>query len=289
MEAPDWVTEALNSESPSMRLKAATWAKSHPNDVSVTILMRSLQKEPVNQIRQIFNDVLATRQTAQLQTDVGASSAAVAAQVAIPELARLIRHELSPPIGWIRRAGNREIEDFPRSSTNDALNRLERRVDAIIALIKSDSALDLVTVSLESLLRDSWPDFTKSATFSPAQELLGRQPDIETDVGLFELILSNAYQNAIDASNELTDPPPISVSWSEVGGRFWIRISNGFSGNQFDIQDVQATGISTKVGHQGIGISLIKTATSRLKYGFRVTGQSGLATFTLTGGLSVND
>lgn len=287
MEVPDWIYESLLSESPSLRLKAATWAKAHPNDVSVTVLMRSLQREPVNQIRQIFNDVLESRQASQMRSDVTEGSHPSTAQVAIPELARLIRHELSPPIGWIRRAGTREIDNFPRSATNDALNRLERRVDAIIALIKSDSALEPSNVGLESLLRSSWPDFTSSPRFTPAQDLFGREPMIETDIGLFELILSNAYQNAIDASSEIGDPTDISISWSEVGGRFWVRVSNGFSGSHFDIQDVQATGISTKAGHQGIGISLIKTATSRLGYGFRVNGQSGVATFTLTGGVRI--
>ncbi|WP_228546033.1 GHKL domain-containing protein [Microcella flavibacter] len=252
------------------------------------MLMRSLQNEPVNQIRQIFNDVLAARQASPPETETKAPSVMGTPHVDAPELARLIRHELSPPIGWIRRAGNKEIEEFPKSGTNDAVNRLERRVDAIVALIKADSPLELVSVDLEDVLRGTWPDFATTPSFSPAQELIGRRPNIQTDLGLFELILSNVYQNAVDASNELEDPPPVSVAWSEVDGRFWVRVSNAFRGSQFDVQDVEAAGISTKAGHQGIGISLVQSASARLAYGFRVTGQSGVATFTLTGEVAVN-
>src|SRR4051812_23556898 len=100
------------------------------------------------------------------------------------------------------------------------------------------------------MVRDSWPDITSAPRFSPAPDLVGRRVNIQTDIGLFEMLLANAYQNAIDAALEVEDAAPISISWSEVGGRFWIRVSNAFSGSQFDIQDVQATGISTKTGHQ---------------------------------------
>lgn len=287
MIIPDWLDDALFSPSPSVRLRAAAWVKSNPSALSINILMKVLQNEPVPQIRRIFNDVIDARQSVAPSTE-GLVAAAVP-QSSIPDLARLIRHELSPPVGWIRRAGTREIADFPRSATNDALNRLDRRIDALIALIKSDAALEPTECDLEKLLRDCWPDFTSPPVFTAAPDLAGRRAFIQTDVGLFELLLANAYQNAIDASVEVKNAPQIAISWSQVGGRFWVRITNAFAGSQFDIKDVEATGITTKVGHQGVGISLIKTAAVRMGYGFRVTGRSGSATFTLTGGVGLRE
>lgn len=280
MREEGWAHIALESSSPSERLRAATWAKAHPAAMNAGTLMRALQNEPVPQIRQILNDTLAVRQLERLVGSGEPSSA-------VPDLARLLRHELSPPIGWIRRAGTREIPEFQRSSTNDAINRLERRIDALISLIKSDAALEISECNLETILRDVWPDFSDDPHFSPAPDLSGRAVILRTDVGLLELLLANAYQNAIDARIEVQDAPPIGIAWGEARGRFWVRISNAFSGTQFDIEDVEATGISTKVGHQGVGIALIKSATERMGYGFRVAGSSGMATFTLTGGTQV--
>lgn len=281
----EWLDESLNSESPSERLKAAAWLKAHPEAVQVRALMRAMQRESVPQIRQMFNDVLATRES--LTNAVGSDSSGEGTQPShgsIPELARLIRHELSPPIGWIRKAANREVTEFQRSATSDAVNRLERRIDALVALIREGSDLDLVECDLERTLRECWPDMTTEPRFVPAPDLGDRPALIVTDIGLFEILLANVYQNAIDASLETDEERPIEVSWSLVGERFWVRVSNPFAGTQFDIQDVETTGISTKSGHQGIGIALIKTATEKLGYGFRIAGRSGAATFTLTGG-----
>ncbi|MBW0282845.1 hypothetical protein ATN38_24320 [Rhodococcus sp. FH8] len=253
--------------------------------MQVRVLMRAMQRESVPQIRQVFNDVLAARETltdSASSNPSGEESSLMQRQ--IPELARLIRHELSPPIGWIRKAGGREIAHFQRSSTSDAVNRLERRIDALIALIREGSDLDLVECGLERTLRECWPDMTAEPMFIPAPDLAGRPALIHTDLGLFEILLANAYQNAIDASLEVDEPRSIEVSWSVVGDRFWVRISNPFAGTQFDVRDVETTGISSKSGHQGIGVSLIKTAAEKLGYGFKIAGRSGVATFTLTGG-----
>ena len=286
MPEPDWLEGALYADSPSSRLKAASWMKRNPDVVPVGTLMRVMQREPVPQIRQVFNDVLKIRETMSQNTTALADASGVQGQAtAIPELARLIRHELSPPIGWIRRAGNKEVPDFRRSRTSDAISRLERRIDALISLIKSEEALDSVDCDLETLLRDSWPDPFSEPTFRENEDSSGTGRALVTDPGLLEMLLANVYQNAIDASIEVPEAKPVDIAWAVVGERFWVRVSNQFAGTQFEIDDVEATGISTKSGHQGIGIALIKTAASRLNLGFQITGRSGIATFTLTGSM----
>lgn len=280
----EWLDDSLNSDSPSARLRAAAWIKANPEDVPVRVLMRAMQRESVPQIRQVLNDVLAARESLSNATRSGSVSQELSSRTGpVPELARLIRHELSPPVGWIRKAGSREIKDFQRSATNDAINRLERRIDALIALIREGSDLDLTECNLERTLQDCWPDLTATPSFVPAPDLAGRPAMIVTDIGLLEVLLANVYQNAIDASLEMEDGRSIEVSWSIVGERFWVRVSNPFAGKQFDVQDVETTGISTKSGHQGIGLALIKTASEKLGYGFKIAGRSGVATFTLTG------
>lgn len=280
----DWLEDGLASTSPSERLRAAAHAKANPGVIHTRVLMRAIQRETVPQIRQLLNDVLLARDALHHadRSNTGRDSPDVSDHV--PELARLIRHELSPPIGWIRKAANLEISEFSRSRTGDAVNRLDRRIDALVSLIREGSALDLAPYDLEQTLRDCWPDMTGvPSAFSPSSELGGGRTEITTDLGLLEILLANIYQNAIDAAIECDDDRPVEVSWSAVGDRFWIRVSNPFAGSQFNIEDVETKGISTKSGHQGIGMALIKTAADRLGYGFRVAGRAGVATFSLSG------
>jgi hypothetical protein len=107
--------------------------------------------------------------------------------------------------------------------------------------------------------------------------------EIETDDSLFTLLLSNAYQNAIEASKERDGYATVNVVWGTTPERFWVRISNPFAGNSFSLDHVLRVGLTSKAAHQGQGVTLMRSAATRLGLAFQIEGQSGLATLTLTG------
>lgn len=266
----------LRSSSPTMRLLAASELRKRPFDLPIAVLMEALRDESVGQVRRAINDVVRARD----RTPVGANDSADA--VGALDLAMLLQHELSPPIGWTRRAGSKEITNFARSNTNDALVRLERRIDGLVALLKRDQPLSITEIELGESLRASWPDYESEPTFSPAS---GEPVVVETDIRLFELVSANVFQNAIDASNSQAGADPTVIAWGIGGENFWVRVMNPFVGRDFSLDEVAASGFSTKSKHQGIGLTLVETACSRLSYRSALAGRSGIATFTLTGSL----
>jgi sensor histidine kinase regulating citrate/malate metabolism len=130
-------------------------------------------------------------------------------------------------------------------------------------------------------LIDSWPDPRSHPTIAPDASI--GSIEIETDEGLFALLLSNIYQNAIDASVEATGTAKADVVWGCTDSNYWIRITNQFIGDRLALADVLADGSSSKTGHQGKGLPLVRDVATRLGIVISLEGASGSATFTLTG------
>lgn len=275
----------LNSRSPSDRADAAGWLVQHPEQVSSRELMQALQAESVPRIRQLLLRVLELRQNPQPQSAPSPRELEHPDQTAnyapTPDLAALIRHELSPAVGWIRLAADQEISHYSSSQTHDAVRKLQRRIDGLVTLIKSGEDLNLRRFSLTELLQDNWPDPQHLpvliAATGPAVV------EIETDEGLIALLLSNVYQNALDAAADSDAPMQVRVTWGYTELNYWVRITNSFRGERFSFGDVLAVGASSKIAHQGQGLSLIQTAASLLKIAVSLEGQSGMASFSLSG------
>ncbi|WP_162239817.1 GHKL domain-containing protein [Arthrobacter sp. Leaf137] len=273
----------LSSSSPTDRARAAIWLKQNPNEVSTKELMKALQVETVPRIRQSLNAVLQARQnsnssTLRKDTIANPPSGSPATRL---DLAGTLRHELAPAIGWLRLAADKEIADFTNSETNAAIKKLQRRIDGLVTLIKQDDKPTQRRVGLFDLLVANWPEEKVLPTWAPDSDPAGQE--IETDDSLLSLVLSNAYQNALEAAKEAGRPSSVDVSWGFTNDRFWIRISNAFAGNSFTLQDVLHVGATSKPAHQGQGLALMSLATSLLGLAFNVEGRSGLATVSISG------
>jgi hypothetical protein len=279
---PD-LLQNLTSPSPSDRARAANWLKQNPHDIATRDLMRALQVETVPRLRDTLNEVLEARQKRPRGGAVAGHSGVPATNIRSTQidLAGLIRHELSPAVGWIRLAGDKEIPNFADSETNIAIKKLQGRIDGLVSLIKETDGIRPRRICLLEALIESWPEPGSRPSFSPSHD--PGNVEIETDDSLFTLLLSNAYQNAIEASKERDGYATVNVVWGTTPERFWIRISNPFAGNSFSLDDVLRVGLTSKAAHQGQGVTLMRSAAERLGLTFRIEGQSGLATVTLTG------
>ncbi|MGO4586385.1 GHKL domain-containing protein [Arthrobacter sp. 2RAF6] len=288
-ETPDEL-QGLGSTAPSSRARAAGWLVQHPEAITTRALMNALQTETVPQVRRLLLQVLESRQrltetlrggsSAVLQaTDAPASSNATEPEHF--DVAALVRHELSPAVGWIRLAADSEIESFGTSKTNDAVRKLQRRIDGLVAIIKSKEELNLHRLSLPHILLENWPDTRTTPTVKPSADVASI--DIETDEGLFSMLLSNVFQNAIDASIEATGEPAAQVTWGFTDQSYWVRVTNPFKGDRFALADVVDVGSSSKMAHQGQGLLLIKTVAARLNLSITLDGVSGTASFSLSG------
>lgn len=273
----------LSSRSPTDRARAAIWLKQNPNEVSTQELMKALQVETVPRIRQSLNAVLQARQnnSGTLRKEIIANKPSGSPVTTRLDLAGTLRHELTPAIGWLRLAADKEISDFSNSETNAAIKKLQRRIDGLVTLIRQDEKPIRRRVGLFDLLVANWPEEKVLPTWEPDSDPAGRE--IETDDSLLSLVLSNAYQNALEAAKEAGRPDSVNVSWGFTNERFWVRISNAFAGNSFGLQDVLQVGATSKPAHQGQGLALMSLATSLLELSFNIEGRSGLATVSISG------
>lgn len=283
--------QGLTSTAPSDRAKAAGWLVRHPQTITTRALMNALQNETVPQVRRLLLQTLESRQgpadasrrdlgAAGQDTDTRASDINVAESEQV-DVAALVRHELSPAVGWIRLAAYGEIESFGTSKTNDAVRKLQRRIDGLVAIIKSGEELNLHRFSLPHVLAENWPGTDNAPTVTPSAE--EDAIDIETDEGLFAMLLSNIFQNAIDASIDATGQVNTQVTWGYTDRNYWVRVTNPFKGNRFSLADVLDIGSSSKLAHQGQGLSLIKMVAGRLGLSVTLEGASGTASFSMSG------
>lgn len=283
--------QGLASTAPSNRAKAAGWLIQHPQAITTRALMNALQSETVPQVRRLLLQVLESRQrptdtsredsvaaSRTTGTPTASDDAAVSEQI---DIAALVRHELSPAVGWIRLAADSEIKSFGTSKTNDAVRKLQRRIDGLVAIIKSGEELNLHRLSLPHALTENWPDTGTLPAVTPSAD--EDAIDIETDEGLFSMLLSNVFQNAIDASIDATGEAVAQVTWGYTDQSYWVRVANPFKGDRFALADVLDVGSSSKMAHQGQGLSLIKTAADRLGLAITLEGISGTASFSLSG------
>lgn len=282
--------QGLGSMAPSDRARAAGWLVQHPQEITTRELLQALQIETVPQVRRILLQVLESRQRSSTSPREGSRATTRAAESLASQewpvsdqvdIAALIRHELSPAVGWIRLAADSEIANFTASKTNEAVRKLQRRIDSLVAMIKSGEELNLRRVSLPHILIENWPDAHTAPLITPRAE--EASIDIETDEGLFSLLLSNVFQNAIDASIDATGAAAAQVTWGYTERDYWVRVANPFKGDRLTLTDVVNVGSSSKMAHQGQGLALIQALANRLGLTIALEGVSGTASFSLSG------
>lgn len=277
----------LTSPSPNDRARAATWLVLNPQAISTRELMQALQTETVPRVRTTLLVVLEKRKGLifpRVNSSDHKDTRADHPPRDLPDhvdIAALIRHELSPAVGWISLAADDEIPDFESSKTQEAVNKLQRRINGLVAMIKSSQELNLRRLVLPQAIIDNWPDSLSAPEITPHSS--PARLEIETDEGLFSILLSNALQNAIDASRDAVGEPAAQISWGYTDQNYWVRIVNPFKGNQFTLADVVGVGSTSKPSHQGHGLSLVETVANRLGIAINLEGHSGTASFTISG------
>ncbi|GAA1240320.1 hypothetical protein GCM10009633_11690 [Janibacter melonis] len=278
--------ENLQSGLPSERMKAAEWAVSHTlDDEQRRLVTEALSRERVPRIRDAFSAALRN-------TDLAKSAPAISAveldpqeslQATLQDLGSLIQHEMEPAIGWIRHAANQEVREFGASATNRAVEGLRRRVDGLVKLANAQRLPEMRLISLAEVVTGSLSSEYPRAMFSFEISTEGSD-EILTDPGLLSLIVSNALQNAADASRPLApEEGQILVSTGTSEDSFWLAISNRFVGAAFDLDSVAASGRTSKVGHRGLGTRVMQLAAGRLGYKVELRAVGSTANFTLRG------
>jgi signal transduction histidine kinase len=279
----------LSSPSPFERQKAATWFAINDQEGDSSFIAAVIQRESVPSIRRLLLRALANRQATRDPLTDGAavpdghgngSVDGRRPELITQDLSSMIWHELSPPIGWLASSLREESEFYEDGAAWRALQSLERRLEGLISLIKLEEPLSLSHIKLSKAVVDAWP--SGKAVPEIRWESGADDTEIKTDRGLYNTVLANLFQNALDAAVPGT---PIVIRVGVVGERFWIRISNHFNGISFEMKNGRDV-VSTKSIQRGRGTGYVFLAAGKLGLEVTIRGQSGIAIASVVG--SVN-
>lgn len=271
------------SAPPSRRMSAARRLQTHPDEISMGDILLALEREPVLQIREQLSKVMQVKTESQStpnnfvprrsKADYSEASSEV-----LMHLAELIRHELAPSVGFLELAAIDEIDDFENSQTNRELKSLSQRIGGLSRLTSAHRPLLHETVDLRQMLENVAEANGLHEIVTVKSLSSHDQRMIATDVGLLELLLSNALRNAKEALDRLPgERRSIEVTYSMDTSGFWISVVNPFQGNEFTIDEVDRAGLSTKGLQRGYGVRIMKLISSRLSLTLSLRGANGIA------------
>lgn len=285
---------SLSSDRPSVRMSAALNMHRNPSLADREAIEAAIRREPVSRIRDALEAILALIEGSAAPVKTGSASgqgqgAHTPDLEPVPDdFSGIIEHELSSAIGWIDYTAHHELSacnGYEGSETATAVRVLQKRVEGLVALATVQRLPVLTTESLQEVLLESVPPhFPGSLLHFDVDLDAGGHDQVDTDRGLMCLILVNALKNAAEATL-MTEPDSsgISMSYSTTDENFSITISNSHSGAPFSLNDVAATGYSTKPGSRGLGVHVMRLAAARLGYDLRLQGTGGVVTLTLKG------
>lgn len=281
MEKPEALAQ-LKTGNVRERLEAARSLASTATAADVDAIRRARRRESVVWVKAALDRAIATAQ-AELQSDEppdfedeeGLLVAEVRAQ-AVEEISDRLVHEINPILGVARLAASREVPAYESSKTKAQLDRLEHLVNAIDTLGHVSSAPDLVEFDLPTLVQaevdavEAELDTACTADSSivrPRITLHGPIPLRATgDPGLIRLALRNATQNAIEAAiADFAAAPEITVAWDSTDRDYWIAVIDNGPGVSAPAISAFEIGTTTKRGHLGMGLALVKRAATSLK------------------------
>lgn len=287
---PTEVAARLSSHRPSERTRAAQWLLSHATDQDLRLLVDARNSEAVPAIQRMLAQAISrvqepSPQATPLRESEGNSYKEFSernrpVEIVLDSLSDLIRHETEPAIGWLRRSAARELgSDFEGSQTYQNIELLRRRLNGLQTLVSAQRMPNWTRRSLSSLIDGARPiDIPETAVAKVAAP----SDEIETDVGLFNLILGNAFTNAIEAST-LASTAAIRVETFVGNESFWVTVTNTFDGESFELEQMAHTGTSSKRAHKGLGLSAMSMAASRLGWQVSLSATGGTALFKLSG------
>lgn len=275
---------------PSTRMAAARELLSQPDAVPIRVLLAAIEREAVGQIRVQLQEVLAKRgmkTVRKADRQPNDSAPVIEDELSVlADLSELIKHETYPAIGWLEGAAATEIADYDKSLTSRELAALKRRIDGLYALTSAHKPIRLVQVDIVDVTRTVLGRFESCGrhTFRvhPPEGFM-----VTADEGLVELVISNAIKNSFEALRALDESRrTVSVELSaNPEGSFWISIVNPFIGEGFSADEVGDSGVSTKGKARGYGIRVMRLASARLGWFFRVEAGRGVVQCVVKGKL----
>jgi PAS domain S-box-containing protein len=205
----------------------------------------------------------------------------------LQEFASVLSHDLRTPLttasGWLADA-RREYDDERLRKAADALDRMSDIVDDVLALSRTETAVDAVEpVSLAVLARDCWASVDRddaSLRVESARSVLA-------DEGLLGRLVENLLRNAVehgstDDEARAADDPAVTVTVGDLPDGFYVA-DDGPGVRPAERDRVFERGYAP-AGGTGLGLRIVERVVDVHGWSVRVTeSESGGARFEVSG------
>lgn len=262
--------EGLASDATDTRLAAARWFAGNAISTDTARLVRALKSESVPWIRRALEQGLQRARRKAGRSEQEGPLLAVpdlpeedepAASVLAKATERVtedLLHEISPLIGSLKSAANREWDGFKGSDTERILGQATRLMASLRTLNRASEAPKFETLVLseivqEMIIASNAPD-TVRVLLEGSTALA-----VEADRGKLEIAISNGLRNAFEAVESFSSMqrPTVTVAWGVTAVEVWLAIKDsgpGFPGENPD--QYKRRGATAKVDHLGHGLAL---------------------------------
>lgn len=258
--------EAIRSDDNEVRLQAARYYSSHATADDLPLLR---EIEDVESLPWIQRALRIARER------VSAPSVAAAEPVghipeteanntayskAVRDVSGKILHELGPLIGGLLISAPDEVSNYPSSQTCRLLTQLSDLSEALRSMRTATATPRFEEIDLSRLV----DDIVRAQHNDKGPQIIITGPEnfiVSADRAQLSIAFSNGLRNALEAV--LTtgkDKPQIVISWGYTGHENWVFIKDSGDGLKFEVSDLFKEGISSKVGHSGYGLPLVREA-----------------------------
>lgn len=186
--------------------------------------------------------------------------------LAVRDVASALLHELEPLIGLLEVKIKKEVLGYDYSETKKHFQNLQNYFGAISCLRVASQIIQIESFDCSSLVAECAYELKElnKGTFSS----IGPGASVYVaDRRLLKMALLNGLKNASESTEQAStsrEPKSIVVTWGETEIEYWIAvIDDGVGMGKMNGRAIKI-GDSTKTGHFGMGLTIVKQAMQTL-------------------------
>lgn len=228
------------------------------------LLRECLRNERVQWVRDALRAALSRIELVAENDSSDGTYVELASEVnarATVEVTGQLLHELEPLVGLLRARLIGEWTEFEGSNSERSLAQLEEFLDVMTDMHAAAQVPVLREVELRSLLNEEAREL--KATAAVQIDATGPELRVVTDPRLVRLVVRNGLKNALEAVDQATGT--VVLTWGRAREGFFVSVVDNGVGvsKEFSLARLPS-GTTTKQGHLGMGLSLVRQAAESL-------------------------
>lgn len=255
----------IESDDSDLRLAAARFFSSNASGDDLALLRKIEESESVPWIQRALRIARervsspAPVSSPAVEQNEDQEIAASSYSRAVRDVSGRILHEFGSLIGGLLIAAPKEVERYPESQTRLLVEHLSDLSQALRSMRTVTATPQFEEIELSPLING----IIGSQPNEEGPKIIVTGPEdflVSADKSQLSIAFSNGLRNALESASEAKKAPLVVVSWGFTGHENWIFIKDNGGGVSFDLEEIFKEGVSSKDGHSGYGLALVRQA-----------------------------